>query len=519
MTDISEPAPRPTASGGAHAGNGAVEHLDVLVVGAGLSGIGAGLHLQAKCPWASYAIFEARDAIGGTWDLFRYPGIRSDSDMFTLGYSLRPWPGRESIADGGSILRYIRDTAAESGVAEHIRYHHRIVRADWSSTDARWTVTAERTDTGETVQVTAGFLFSCTGYYRYDRGYTPEFAGQERFGGTIVHPQAWPADLDHAGERIVVIGSGATAITLVPALAESAAHVTMLQRSPTYVASLPGTNPATGVLHRLLPKRWADAAARWMFALGTQAFYQLSQRRPAFVKRMLRKGVERQLPEGFDVDTHFTPRYDPWDQRLCVAPDGDLFRAIRDGRASVVTDHVDTFTETGVRLRSGAELTADVIVTATGLDLLFLGGIELTVDGEDPDVTQRLTYKGMMVEGVPNLAIAIGYTNASWTLKCDLTCEFVCRVLNRLKKTGLRQATPVNDDPSVGAQPWLDFSSGYVQRAMAKFPKQGSRAPWRLDQNYAKDLFNLRYAGLDDGVLLFSNPAGQPMKAREKIAA
>ena len=495
------------ASGnGAAAANGAVEHLDVLVVGAGLSGIGAGHHLQTKCPWASYAIFEARDAIGGTWDLFRYPGIRSDSDMFTLGYSLRPWDARESIADGASILRYIRETAAETGVDAHIRFHHRIVGADWSTADARWTVTAERTDTGETVRVTAGFIFSCSGYYRYDQGYTPEFAGRDRFRGTIVHPQEWPADLDYAGKRVVVIGSGATAITLIPAMAETAGHVTMLQRSPTYVASLPGTNPITGVLQALLPKRWADTAVRWVNALGTQAFFQVSQRWPALVKRLLRKGVERQLPAGYDVDTHFTPRYDPWDQRLCVAPDGDLFRAIREGRASVVTDHIDTFTETGIRLRSGDELEADIIVTATGLDLLFLGGIALTVDGVDPGVTERLTYKGMMVEGVPNLAIAIGYTNASWTLKCDLTCDYVCRMLNHMRRSGLRQATPVNADATVSSQALLGLSSGYVQRAVDRFPKQGTKFPWQVHQSYVRDYRALRLRGLEDEAMVFSNP-------------
>jgi len=484
-----------------------VEHLDVLVVGAGLSGIGAGLHLQAKCPWAGYAIFEARDAIGGTWDLFRYPGIRSDSDMFTLGYSLRPWARRESIAEGADILQYIRDTASETGVDAHIRYRHRIVSADWSTADARWTVTAERTDTGETVQITCGFIFSCSGYYRYDQGYTPEFPGRDDFGGTIVHPQAWPDDLEVAGRRIVVIGSGATAITLVPALARTAGHVTMLQRSPTYVASLPGTNPFTGVIHKVLPRRWADTAARWVNALATQAFFQISQRRPALVKKILRRGVERQLPAGYDVDTHFTPRYDPWDQRLCVAPDGDLFRAIREGSASVVTDTIDRFTETGIRLSSGDELDADIIVTATGLDLLFLGGMTVTVDGDDPDITHRLTYKGMMVEGIPNLAIAIGYTNASWTLKCDLTCDYVCRMLDHMRTSGLRQAMPVNSDAGVTGQALLGLSSGYVQRAVDRFPKQGASFPWQVHQSYLRDYRALRLRGLEDEAMVFSNPA------------
>ena len=497
--------------------NGAaeVEHLDVLIIGAGLSGIGAGHHLQTKCPWARFALFEARDAIGGTWDLFRYPGIRSDSDMFTLGYSLRPWQRRESIADGASILQYIRDTARETGVGDHIRFHHRIVAADWSTDEARWRVTAERTDTGESVTVTAGFLFSCSGYYRYDQGYTPEFPGRDDFRGTIVHPQAWPEDLDYAGKRVVVIGSGATAITLIPAMAETAEHVTMLQRSPSYVASLPGTNPFTGVLHKVLPARWADSAARWVNALGTQAFFQVSQRRPALVKKILRRGVERQLPAGYDVDTHFTPRYDPWDQRLCVAPDGDLFRAIRDGRASVVTDTIERFTEAGIALTGGDELEADIVVTATGLDLLFLGGMAVTVDGEDPGITERLTYKGMMVEGVPNLAIAIGYTNASWTLKCDLTCDYVCRMLNHMRDAGLRQATPRNTHPDVSSQALLGLSSGYVQRAVDRFPKQGTSFPWQVHQSYLKDYRALRLRGLVDEAMVFSNPAPDPAASPE----
>ena len=358
------------------------EHLDVLIIGAGLSGIGAGHYVKTACPWASFAIFESRGSIGGTWDLFTYPGLRSDSDMFTLGYSFRPWTGRKTIADGPSILQYIEDTAREEGLDEKIRFRHRIVAAAWSTDDARWTVTAERTDTGETIELTAGFLFSCTGYYRYDHGYQPDFPGMEDFAGTVVHPQQWPEDLDYAGKRVVVIGSGATAVTLVPSLARTAGHVTMLQRSPTYITSMPESTPLPRILRTVLPKRYGADAVRWMNALGTQAFYQLSQRRPALVKKMLRKGVERRLPEGYDIDTHFTPTYDPWDQRLCLVPDGDLFAAISDGSVDVVTDHIETFTETGVRLVSGAELEADIIVTATGLDLLFMGGIDATIDGE-----------------------------------------------------------------------------------------------------------------------------------------
>jgi monooxygenase len=483
----------------------AMEHLDVLIVGAGLSGIGAAHHLQESCPWATYAIFEARDAIGGTWDLFRYPGVRSDSDMHTLGYSFRPWDGSKAIADGPSILQYIKDTAAADGSDRHIRFHHRVVRADWSTEHARWFITAERTDTGEPVELTCGFLFSCSGYYRYDHGYEPDFPGRDRFEGTVIHPQFWPEDLDYAGKRVVVIGSGATAITLVPSLAGTAEHVTMLQRSPTYIASVPAGSPAVGVVRRVLPERYAGNAVRWALALGTQAFFNLSRRRPETVKRMLRKGLERQLPPGYDIDTHFTPSYNPWDQRLCVVPNGDLFEAIKAGTASVITDHIDTFTDKGIKLRSGRELDADIIVTATGLELLFIGGIEVSVDGEKVDVANRLTYKGMMLEGVPNLAIAIGYTNASWTLKCELTCDYVCRLLNHLRGTGNQQCTPVNQDSSITAEPLLGLSSGYVQRSADRFPKQGSRFPWQVHQSYLRDYRVLKRSSVDDGIMVFSN--------------
>jgi len=498
-------------------GRPAAEHLDVLVVGAGLSGVGAGYHLQTRCPWATFAIFEARGAIGGTWDLFRYPGVRSDSDMFTLGYSFRPWQRPEAIADGTAIRRYIEDTARESGVASRIRFHHRVVRASWSSEDACWHVTAVQTDTGETVELTCGFLFACSGYYRYDHGYLPEFAGTERFRGTIVHPQAWPEDLDYAGKRVVVIGSGATAVTLVPSMARTAAHVTMLQRSPTYLASLPSTDPAARLLARVLPPRWSAPAIRWYKALTTQAFYQLSRRHPALVKRILLGMARRQLPPGYDLTTHFTPRYDPWDQRLCVVPDGDLFAAIRRGAVSVVTDRIATFTERGLLLESGTELDADVVVTATGLELLFLGGIELEVDGAPVEVSDRLVYKGMMLEGVPNLAVAVGYTNASWTLKCDLTCDYVCRLLQHLRTTGMRQCTPVNHDPEVIPRPLLTLTSGYIQRAADRFPKQGSKFPWQVHQSYLRDYRALKLSRVDDGAMVFSNPAtstGRPLSGR-----
>jgi monooxygenase len=491
----------------------ATEHIDVLVVGAGLSGVCAGHYLQTDCPWASWAIFEARDSMGGTWDLFRYPGVRSDSDMFTLGFPFRPWRSDQMIAEGPDILRYIKDTAAEEGIDRHIRFGHRVTRASWSTDDACWHVTAERTDTGGTVELTCGFLLSCGGYYRYDRGHRPDFVGADRFEGTILHPQFWPEQLDTSGKRVVVIGSGATAVTLVPSLASTAAHVTMLQRSPTYIASVPAKNPLVGALHRVLPERTAAALVRWVHALGTQGMFRVSQRHPSLVKRLLRLGLRLQLPLGYDIDTHFTPRYNPWDERMCVVPGGDLFKAIRSGRATVVTDHIETFTERGLRLRSGAELEADIIVTATGLELQFVGGIDLVVDGEAVDLAGRLTYKGLMLEGVPNLALAIGYTNASWTLKCDLTCRYVCRLLNHLRATGLRQCTPANHDPAVVAEPLLGLKSGYIERAADRLPKQGSKFPWRVYQSFVADYRATKLRRVDDGVMEFSNPAREPIAA------
>jgi cation diffusion facilitator CzcD-associated flavoprotein CzcO len=486
------------------------EHLDVLIVGAGLSGIAAGCHLQDRCPGKSFAILEARDAIGGTWDLFRYPGIRSDSDMYTLGYRFRPWPDARSIADGPSIREYVRETARERGVDEAVRFGHRVVRAEWSSDEARWTVEAEHD--GETLQLTCSFLFFCTGYYRYDEGYTPAFPGIERFGGSVVHPQHWPEDLDWSGQRVVVIGSGATAVTLVPAMADRAAHVTMLQRSPSYVVSLPAEDPLAAALRRVLPDRVVYPVVRWKNVLLTSLHFQLSRRRPRIVKGMMLRGVRRHLPRDYPTDPHFRPRYDPWDQRVCLVPDGDLFRVISDGSATVVTDRIETLTETGVRLESGETLEADLLVTATGLNLLALGGVELTVDGEPVALPEKLAYKGMMLEGVPNLAIALGYTNASWTLKCELTCEYVCRLLNHMDERGLDVCTPRNHDPTVEPEPFIDFTSGYVLRSIDQFPKQGSRTPWRLHQNYARDILLLRLGPLNDEGMEFS-------RAREAVPA
>jgi len=482
-----------------------LEHVDVLIVGAGLSGIGAGYHLQAHCPDKTYAILEARDCIGGTWDLFRYPGIRSDSDMYTLGYAFRPWKDAKAIADGPSILSYVRQTATDHGIDQKVRFGLRVVRAQWSAVDGRWTVEAKRSDTQETVKLSCSFLLMCSGYYRYDEGYTPDFPGTERFAGRIVHPQHWTEDIDYAGKRVVVIGSGATAVTLIPALAQSAAHVTMLQRSPSYVVSLPAEDPIAKILRRVLPARVAYGIVRWKNVLLTMLSFQLSRRRPGLVKALLRKGIERRLPSGYDIDTHFKPRYGPWDQRLCLVPDGDLFDAICAGRASVVTDHIDTFTENGLRLASGAELEADLIVTATGLNLLTLGGMQITVDGRDVTVSETMSYKGMMLTGVPNMAMAFGYTNASWTLKCDLTCGYVCRLINHMDEHGYQQCTPQNRDPSIAEQPFIDFSSSYILRSIDQFPKQGSKAPWRLYQNYALDILSLKFGAIEDGAMQFSD--------------
>jgi len=480
------------------------EHVDVLIVGAGLSGIGAACHLQTDCPGKTYAILEAREASGGTWDLFRYPGIRSDSDMFTLGYAFQPWTEARAIADGPSILNYIRETAREHGVERRIRYGRRVVRASWSSAEARWTVEVERAEDGEREQLTCSFLYGCTGYYRYDEGYSPEFPGAERFSGRIVHPQHWPQDLDYAGKRVVVIGSGATAVTLIPAMAEQGAgHVTMLQRSPSYVFSLPGSDPLAELIRRWLPPKRAYPIVRWKNVLMASLMYQLSRRRPEFMKRLLRRGVEARLPAGFDVDRHFRPSYEPWDQRLCLVPDGDLFKTIRDGKASIVTDQIETFTETGIRLASGEELAADVIVTATGLNLLVFGGIGLEVDGREVAVSETVGYKGIMFSGLPNLALTLGYTNASWTLKADLAASWVCRLLNHMDAHGYAVVTPRRPDPSEPVHPFIDLRSGYVLRSIDQLPKQGARHPWRLHQNYPRDVLLLKRGAIDDGSLEF----------------
>lgn len=479
------------------------EHFDVVVVGAGISGISAGYHLQTHSPDRRYVILEGRERLGGTWDLFRYPGIRSDSDMYTLGFGFKPWTEAKAIADGTSILRYLEEAAREHAIDRHIRYRHRVLRASWSTSDARWTVVAE--EDGQERVFTCAFLYLCSGYYSYARGHAPAFAGTEDFGGRIVHPQFWPDDLDYAGKRVVVIGSGATAVTLVPEMARQAAHVTMLQRSPSYVVARPSQDGIAGALRRVLPAKAAYALTRWKNVLLQQYFYGLARKHPDKAKARLVDMVRDELGEGFDVATHFTPRYNPWDQRLCLVPDADLFAAIRSGRAEVVTDTIDRFTPTGLRLASGRDLPADVVVTATGLEIELLGGIPITVDGKPFDTGQSLTYKGMMFADVPNLAIAFGYTNASWTLKADLTAHYVTRLLNAMRKRGMRQVTPRMAAP-VEPVPFLDFTSGYVTRAAGRLPRQGARKPWRLHQNYTRDVLALRFGSIDEE-MEFSNPA------------
>jgi monooxygenase len=491
------------------------ERVDVLIVGAGLSGIGAACHLQERSPGKTFAILEAREDMGGTWDLFRYPGIRSDSDMFTLGYCFRPWDNAKAIADGPSILRYVHDTARDYGVEDRIHFNHKVLRAQWSSENARWAVEAERGDTGETVTFTCGFLYMCTGYYSYDEGYTPQFAGAERFAGQIIHPQHWPEDLDYTGKRVAVIGSGATAVTLVPAMADKAAHVTMVQRSPTYVVTLPGTDGLAEALQKRVSPKLAYALVRWKNVLLMMGSYKLSRRAPKLMRNLIRKGTVKRLPQGYAVDTHFNPSYDPWDQRMCLVPDGDLFEAISEGRASIVTDGIERFTETGLRLASGEQIEADIIVTATGLNLLPLGGIDLAVDGSEVRIPETVGYKGMMLSGIPNLAITLGYTNASWTLKADLVAQYTCRLLNYMDAHGYATCTPRAPAAGVQTAPWLDLKSGYVLRSAATLPKQGMTPPWRLHQNYLRDIPLLRRGPVDDEMEFAAARPDQGQDSRE----
>ncbi len=499
-----------------------LEHFDVLIIGAGLSGIDAAYHLQKFCPTKSYVILEQRERMGGTWDLFRYPGIRSDSDMLTMSYGFRPWTKPKTISPGDQIRDYITETAQESGIDRHIRFRHKIQSAAWSTPDARWEITAvERLPGGAESQVklTCNFLFSCAGYYRYSAGYLPDFPGLNQFQGRVVHPQAWPADLDYTGKRVVIIGSGATAVTLVPSLAESAAHVTMLQRSPSYILSLPAYDRIGAWLRTKLSAKWAYRLSRWKnIGLGFY-LYQFAQLFPNYFKSALIKGVSSAVGPDCDVAAHFTPRYYPWQQRLCLVPDGDMFKAIKAGRASVVTNNIQTFIETGIQLESGQTLEADIIVTATGLVLQYLGGIDVLVDGTPVDFSKTLSYRGVMNSGVPNLASIFGYINASWTLKADLICYFVCRLLNSMDRQGMRQVTPQPHGEKDAAHFVEKFSSGYVQRAINVWPKQGAKSPWRVYQNYFRDIVNLRWSSLRDGALQFSNSVAEASDVAAKTAA
>jgi monooxygenase len=482
--------------------------LDVLIVGAGLSGIGAAAMLQERCPGKRYAILEARAAIGGTWDLFRYPGIRSDSDMYTLGYGFKPWLDAKAIADGPSIRAYVIETARERGIDRHIRFGHKVVRAAWSSAEALWTVEAETGDAREPVTIRTRFLHMCSGYYSYDHAYRPHFEGEEAFRGRIVQPQFWPQDLDYAGKRVVVIGSGATAVTLVPAMAKSAAHVTMLQRSPTYVVSRPSEYRFAHRMQRRLPPKLAYWATRWRVIGESMLLYRVARGKPELAKKKIVQMAQHQLGPNVDV-AHFTPDYKPWDQRVCVVPDGDLFKALRRGQAEVVTDHIARFTEDGIVLQSGRTLAADVVVMATGLSLSVLGGAEIVVDGKPYAPNEAMAYKGMMLSDMPNSVMTFGYTNASWTLKADLTAAWVCRLLNYMDRKGQAIAV-VRREAGVTPEPFLSFTSGYVQRAASLLPKQGSRRPWQVYQNYLQDMFTIRFGRIADGVMRFGQKGSLP---------
>jgi len=477
--------------------------MDVLIVGAGISGIGSAYYLQERNPNKSYAIIEARDSIGGTWDLFRYPGIRSDSDLFTFGYAFKPWKSNQSIASGELIMDYLRETVKENGIDKHIHFHHKLIHAAWSSSEARWQVEIERSDTGQRIQVSCKWLISASGYYRYDEGFTPEFAGRERFQGQVVHPQFWPQDLNYTGKKVVVIGSGATAVTLVPSMASKAAHVTMLQRTPTYIVPVPSQDPLSNTLRDYLPENVAYKITRGKNIIMQKVVFDLCQRFPDQSRKVLRYLNSRYLPKDYPVDTHFNPPYNPWDQRLCTVPDADLFKTLRDGNASIVTDKIAHFTETGIQLESGQHLDADIIVTATGLKLQGFGGVSLSVDGVPINPADKVAYRGMMLSGVPNFSFVIGYTNSSWTLKVGVLAEQLCKLLSYMDKKGYATCTPEFDGSEMDTRPLLDFAAGYVKRAANDLPRQGTGAPWLMSMSYLGDLRLLKTTPLIDKHLRF----------------
>ena len=478
-------------------------HYEVLIVGAGLSGIDAAVHISQAFPARSYAVLEQRGELGGTWSLFKYPGTRSDSDMYTLGFGFKPWDGKNAIADGPDILRYLRETAEEYGVDKRIKYHRKVLSADWSSEDKRWTVVVERTDTGETETLTTDFYFATSGYYKYEEGYTPDWAGFSDFKGQVVHPQHWPEDLDYTGRRVVVIGSGATAVTLIPSMARDAGHITMLQRTPTYIVSQPKVDPFSEVLKKTLPRKAAAKAIRTRFETLTIGFYEFCRKNPKVARQLLKRWAKFHLPDDFDYDKHLTPPYDPWDQRLCVVPGADLFKAIHSHKVDVVTDHIEKFTESGIQLKSGQVLEADIVVTATGLDVVAFGGVEYSVDGEPVDLGKKFTYKALMLSDVPNFAFIVGYSNASWTLKADLVCEYVVRLLDHMDQHNYKVVVPKMED-GLQPEPLLDLTSGYLQRAQGRLPVAGDRDPWRLKHNYFFDRKFLRKSSVDDDVVAFS---------------
>lgn len=479
-----------------------IPYYDVIIVGAGLSGIGAAYHIQSKSPKRSYTILEGRDSMGGTWDLFKYPGIRSDSDMFTLGFSFNPWTSSHSLATGPQILQYIKDTAAKFGIDQHIQYNHRVVNADWSDEDKRWTVTLQQHDGVPHQKLQCQFLFMCSGYYNYEQGYSPKFPNSEAYEGTLVHPQAWDEHLDYTDKDVIIIGSGATAVTMVPEMAKKAHKVTMLQRSPTYILSLPGEDPIARFFSKLLPKQWAYTATRWKNILLSLGIYKYSRWKPERMRNFLLKNAQKELPEGYDL-SHFNPKYDPWDQRLCVVPDADLFRAIKAGKVEVVTDTIKQFTPKGIELNSGRQLEADIVVSATGLNLMLMGGIDLSINGEPVEFNQQHVYRGVMISGVPNFAFAVGYTNASWTLKCDLNCHYVTRILNYMERHGYQTCTPHYDPNEFETERLLDFDAGYILRSEHLLPKQGDKHPWKVYQNYIKDSRSLKKEKINDEWLVY----------------
>jgi cation diffusion facilitator CzcD-associated flavoprotein CzcO len=479
-------------------------HFDVIVIGAGISGIGAGYHLQTKCPEKSYAILEGRDTIGGTWDLFKYPGIRSDSDMYTLGFSFFPWKEKEAIADGPSILKYLDETSKKFNIDKKIKFNHYVKDASWCSEKSIWTLKVEDKNLMDTVTISCNFIFMCSGYYSYEKGYTPDFEGINEFNGKIMHPQKWDASIDYSDKEVIVIGSGATAVTIVPEIAKDAKHVTMLQRSPTYVVSAPQQDPLAIFLQKYLPSKLSYFIVRWKNILRQQWYFRLCKKNPKRVKDFIINQVRKSLGHDYDVDKHFTPNYNPWDQRMCLVPNGDLFKSIRKKQTSVVTDTIDKFTSTGIKLESGKTLAADLIVTATGLNLEICSNINLKVDGRDINLPDTVTYKGMMFSGVPNLVSTFGYTNASWTLGADLTSEYVCRLLNYMNKSSIKKCCPEANSKIENNDDWLNLTSGYIKRSKDIFPKQGKRSPWTNNQNFLKDIFQIRYGKINDGEIKFS---------------